>query len=151
MKGEEKAARAFNSNVLDGRVRSAVRNLTMRSRGGGVLAPLDECTKTGRLVVDVLRSKHPEMRMPDLGGDGNLAFQEYPSCPETVPLQCDAMGVETIASKLSGAAGLASVDAAMAKAMLTAYGRVSAMLREELVEWGSGWLTPALLGQPTGP
>ena len=136
---EEKAARAFNSNVLDGRVRSAVRNLTARTGGGGVLDPDSACTKTGRPVIDVLRSKHPEMQVPDLGADGNLAYQPYESCPETVPLQCDAMGVEAIASKLSGAAGLDSVDAAMAKAMLTAYGRSSAELREELVEWAE-WL-----------
>ena len=63
----------------------------------------------------------------------------YPLCPQTVPLQCDVGGVEAIPSKLSGTAGIGSVDAAMAKAMLTAYGCRSAELREELVAWAE-WL-----------
>ena len=54
----ESVARAFNSQVLDGKLKSAVRNLTIGERGG-VLGPEDLCTKTGQPVIDVLQSKHP--------------------------------------------------------------------------------------------
>jgi hypothetical protein len=57
---DESKARAFNSKVLSGRIRAAVRNLTNRDQGG-VLQPDDACTKTGRPVLEVLRDKHPLM------------------------------------------------------------------------------------------
>ena len=49
----ERTGRVYNSTVLDGNIRSAVRRLTARS-GGGVMAPNDLCTKTGRPVLKVL-------------------------------------------------------------------------------------------------
>jgi hypothetical protein len=60
---EETFARAFNRKVLSGRLRSAVRNLTIHDQGG-VLHSDDACTKTGRPVLEVLRGKHPSMRDP---------------------------------------------------------------------------------------
>ena len=74
---EDATARAFNSRLLSGRIRSAVRNLTNRD-GGGVLQPQDLCTKSGCPVLDVLREKHPPMREPNMGNPQLGIFEDYP-------------------------------------------------------------------------
>ena len=82
---EADAFRRFNSTVLHGYLRKAVRGLTNRD-GGGVLGPTEACTKTGRPVIDVLREKHPLLRDPDLSGPNPGAFESYgDSAPEVVP------------------------------------------------------------------
>ena len=55
---DDTVARRFNTMVLDGTLRAAVRTLTSHD-GGGVLGPYDACTKTGRPVHAILREKHP--------------------------------------------------------------------------------------------
>ena len=44
--------------VLSGKVRAAVQMVTERDPGR-LFRPSDFCSKTGRLVMDVLRDKHP--------------------------------------------------------------------------------------------
>ena len=64
--GEEEdyaMSRSFHETVLSGKLRQAVRRAT-NQEGVGCLLPGDKCTKTGRLVADVLREKHPDMRVP---------------------------------------------------------------------------------------
>ena len=64
--GEEEdnaVAWGFHETMLSGKLRQAVRQATDRE-GGGCLLPDDQCTKTGRPVADVLREKHPDMRVP---------------------------------------------------------------------------------------
>ena len=60
---DDAMARSFHKTVLSGKLRQAVHRETNRERGGGLL-PGDKCTKTGRPVADVLREKHPDMRVP---------------------------------------------------------------------------------------
>ena len=52
----------FARMMMEGKVRSAMRWLTSRS-GGGLLHPNDEVidstTKTRKLVIDILKEKHP--------------------------------------------------------------------------------------------
>ena len=59
-----------------GKLQGAVRMLTGRNIGG-LYRPDNTCTKTGRVVLDVIRSKYREVRVPD-GGD----FDEYPHSEE---------------------------------------------------------------------
>ena len=80
-KDDDEAAKAYNSRVLSGHLRSAVRTLTNRG-GGGVMQPDDHCTKdTGKTVLQVLRAKHPAMRDPVLEGSDPACFEYYPSIP----------------------------------------------------------------------
>ena len=102
---EEQEARVFNSSVLDGKL----------SERGGVLGPKDLCTKTGAPVIEVLRSKHPDQRIPDLQDPENLAFSEYPEVPDPIPIDCDPVTVESVAKKLTGAVGCSGVDSALLK------------------------------------
>ena len=131
---EEQVARRYNSTVLDGNLRTAVRNLTDGVRGG-VLGPEDLCTKTGRPVIEVLRDKHPDQRLPDLSDPNCLAFCKFDEVPDPIPLDCGPEVVEAVARKLTGAAGCSSVDSALLKSALLRYGKASSELREEMLEW----------------
>ena len=135
---EERTARDYNSAVLDGNLRTAIRRITARD-GGGVMKPTEPCTKAGIPILEVLRNKHPNKRVPNLDDPNNLAFEPYPRVPDPIPLQCDIFEVKTIARKLHGAAGVDSVDAAQAKTFLTGFGRASAELREVMVDMAE-WL-----------
>jgi len=137
---EETCARAFNARVLSGRLRAAVRNLTNRD-GGGVLRPDDKCMKTGRPVLEVLQEKHPKLRDPPLDTDDeNGAFETYEEgAPAIVPVDITANTIESIATKLSGGAGLGGMDAVDLRNWLLRYGAESQALREEMAQW-TMWL-----------
>ena len=66
-------ARSFHETVLSGKLRQAVCRATNRE-GGGCLLLGDKCTKTGRPVADVLREKHPDMRVPPVENPICAAF-----------------------------------------------------------------------------
>ena len=75
----------LHKTVLSGKLRQAVRRATDRE-GGGCLLPEDQCTKTGRPVAEVLREKHPDMRVPPVEKPTCVAFEKYGDVPETIPL-----------------------------------------------------------------
>jgi hypothetical protein len=135
---DETLARAFNARVLSGRLHSAVRNLTNRG-GGGVLAADGVCTKTGRPVLEVLQGKHPELRDPVSVGEQDGAFEPYDATPTAIPVDITAEVVETVATKLSGAAGLGGTDAVDLRNWLLRFGRESEAFRTEMARWAS-WL-----------
>ncbi len=72
---EELIARKYNHMVLNSKLRAAVR-FTMACNGGGVLLPQDACTKTGRPVIEVLQSQHPDTRIPNLGDPNCIVFEQ---------------------------------------------------------------------------
>ena len=74
---DEKVEKTFESLVLKGKIRSAVRFATMRGKGG-VLAPDATDEKTGLTVLEVLKGKHPEAIIPDAE-----VLEEYPEVPDT--------------------------------------------------------------------
>ena len=76
---------SYHNTVLSGKLRKAVRWATNR-KGGGCLLPDDQCTKTGRLVAEVLREKHPDLRVPPVENPMCAALENYGEVPETVPL-----------------------------------------------------------------
>jgi hypothetical protein len=135
---DESRGRAYNKRVLTGRLRSAVRNLTNRG-GGGALAPDQKCTKSERLVLDVLMDKHPEMREPPTVGGATGAFEDYDNTPTAMPVTITAETVEKVASRLSGAAGPSGTDAVELRNWLLRFGKESEALRQELAEWAN-WL-----------
>jgi hypothetical protein len=136
---EEIIARKYNAMVLDGKLRAAVRFATDRG-GGGVLLPQDSCTKTGRPVMEVLRSQHPDTRIPDLEDPHCIAFEHYDEVPVEIPTDCSSEDLETLALRMSGSAGPSSFDAVMLRNCLLWYGRASGELRQELATWVE-WLS----------
>ena len=135
---DEAVARAYNAKVLSGRLRSACRNLTSRG-GGGVLQPDDTCTKTGRPVVEVLHSKHPDLREPPSVGTATGAFEPYGAVPMPIPVDITADDVEAVATRLSGAAGPGGTDAVDLRNWLLRFGKESEALRVEMALWAT-WL-----------
>ena len=94
--------------VLGGKVRAAVRMVTNRDVSGAYW-PFDTDSKSGRPVIDVLREKHPDTRVP-LESD----FDDHPGAPdclESMPVYCYEECVTKAAACLSGSAGLCGVEA----------------------------------------
>ena len=111
--GEEEdnaVARGFHETVLSGQLWPAVHRATDRE-GGGCLLPEDQCTKTGRLVAEVLREKHPDICVPPVENPMCVGFEEYEDVPETVTLDFTEDEITWVASKLSGAAGALGAEA----------------------------------------
>ena len=111
--GEEEddtVARGLHDTVLPGKLRQAVRWATDRE-GGECLLLDDQCTKTGRLVAEILREKHQDMRVPHVENTACTDFEEYGDVPETVPLNFTEDDITWIASKLTDAAGALGAQA----------------------------------------
>ena len=137
-------ARSFHETVLSGKLRQAVRRATDRE-GGGCLLPGDKCTKTGRPVADVLREKHPDMRVPPVENPACAAFEEYEDVPKTVPLDFTEDDVMWVASKLSGAAGALGAEAIKLRNWLLCFGCAYEELRvivASLDDWMAYYYPP---------
>ena len=73
--GDGAIAKRYHDTVLSSKLWQAVRRATKRE-GGGCLLLDDQCTKTGQTVADVLREKHPDMRVPQVENTACAAFEE---------------------------------------------------------------------------
>ena len=133
-------ARAFDAQVLLGHLRQAVRRLTSWDRGR-VYGPDDLCTKTGRPVLEVLHSKHPNLKDPAIGEEGGT-FEPYGGAPDVVPMVILDDVVQKVVSNISGSAGLCRVDAIMFRNWALRFGVESQAFREEMTEW-TQWLANA--------
>ena len=128
----ESAGRRYESMVLSGKIRAAVRMVTDRDPGG-LFKPDDKCTKSGCPVIDVLREKHPEAVIPS---DGDFdAHPGGPECLEAPPVYCYEETVAKAAAKLSGGAGPCGVEGILLRNWLLRHGNSSELLREELARW----------------
>ena len=74
--------------MLSGKITNAVRMVTNHEKGE-LLKPSDVCSKTALHVIDVLRAKHPDIRVPDLDDiDQAQAFSEYLWVDDPIPIMC---------------------------------------------------------------
>ena len=106
----ESTGRRYNSMVLGGKMRAAMRMVTDRDPGG-LLAPDDICEKEKCPVIEVLRKKRPEARIP-----GENSFHEHENtdkCLETMPVFCYEDDVAKRSAKLQGGAGPCGVEGTM--------------------------------------
>jgi len=105
----------FNLMVHLGKLRAVIRAVTDRNPGR-LYAPDDICTKTGRWVLDVLREKHPDARIPE-----ECAFDSYANSAElleAMPIACYEEQIFLRAAHLLGGAGPCGVDGTMLKEWL---------------------------------
>ena len=82
---KETEARNFNSKVLNCKIQASVRGIREQGQSW-VLFPWDTDTKSGRLVMEVLREKHPAICIPYLIDPECSSFEEYEKEPDVVPL-----------------------------------------------------------------
>ena len=145
--GEEEevaADRSYHDTVLSGNLWQAVRWATDRE-GGGCLLPDDQCTKNGRPVAEVLREKHPDMRVSPVDNPTCADFEEYEKLPKTLPLNFMEDDVSWVVSKLSGAAGALGAEEIELKNWLLCFGCASKELRVAvaiLAAWMANSPTP---------
>ncbi len=128
---EDSRHRTFNSTVLSGQLRKAIRHLTNRD-SGGVLDPANACTKTGLPVLEVLKSKHPQARWSNILQPGS--YKAYPKAPDALPLDITAEHVKRATSWLSGAAGVNGIDGVELKQWFLCFGSASIVLHEMMAQ-----------------
>ena len=103
----EAEGRRYNNIVLEGRISEAVNSVVDTDRGR-LYQPEDECSKTGRSVIDILREKHPEVIVPpDKHFD---SYEDAEELPESMPVYGNAETVAKAAAKLQGTTGPCDVD-----------------------------------------
>ena len=84
-------------------------------------------------MIDVLREKHPEARVPcEDDFDMHPGGQE---CLESPPIYCYEENVAKAAARLSGGAGPCGVDGIMLTNWMLRFGAHSENLRAEIAEW----------------
>ena len=119
-------AKVFYTKVRARNLRTAVRYITDRE-GGGVLAPDEIDGKSG---IDALRDKHPPMRE-----HGESAKHTYDITPSLIDLDITEDTVESVASKISGSAGLSGMDSVQLKHLLLQHGGASKKLRQVVAKF----------------
>ena len=123
--------------VLSGKIRAAVRMVT-DCDPGGLLCPDDKCSKTQRPVIDILRKKRPEARIPS-----KVSFHEHPNaedCLETMPTFCHEDNVVKRALNIKGGARPCGVEGIMLRNWLLRHKIRSEKLRKEMAHW-TKWLS----------
>ena len=101
------------------------------------MRPDDTCSKTSRLVIDILREKHPECTIPTAEEDGSMpGFDNYVGrAPDFVPHASSKESVAVAAKKIQGSAGPSGIDAVTLQSWMHRYGNASENLREEWCKW----------------
>ena len=123
--GEDHSVAVFTRLMLRGQVCSAVRFITDRVSGGGVLACNSPSGIPGKSVADVLQEKHPEPC-----SSGRDAFLPCDSLQPVLDVDITADYVERVAHRIQGAAGPGGSTAMQWYSNLLRFGAYSARLRD---------------------
>jgi hypothetical protein len=128
----EQRAKIYNSKMLRGDIRGAVRYLTERDQGG-ILFPDNTDEKSGDTVLETLQSKHPDATIPEAS-----SLQTYPSLPDFNDIDVTEDVVESVARRLRGCAGPSGTDSLSLQQWLLRFGETSRQLRiavADFVDW----------------
>ncbi len=128
----------FNQLVYHGKLREALRFLTNEHDENTILQPNDIDPKTGKSVLEVLKSKHPPLRIQDIT-QNQFKLDEYEYIPQPLAIQINEEDVKTMASNLHGSGGPTSLDSSLLSDLLLRYGTSSTLFRYEMAQW-TEWL-----------
>ncbi len=128
----------FNQLVYHGKLREALCFLTNKHDENTILQPSDTDLKTGKSVLEVLKSKHPPLRIQDIT-QKQFKLDEYEFVPQPLSLQFTENDVKTMASNLHGSGGPTTLDSYLLSDLLLRYGTSSTLLRDEMAHW-TEWL-----------
>ena len=134
---EEQQARIFHRKMFSGDLRGAVRFMTDWEQVG-VYDPQDIDLKSGDTVAEVLASKHPEARVPDLA-----TLHHFDNTPEFVDVDITTDTVEKVACRLSGSVGVGGIDSHAVQHWLIHFRGVSERLRLTVARF-SDWLSNSI-------
>ena len=107
--------------VLAGKIYSAT-NMVVDIEVCVLFLPNKIDPKSNLPVIDVLKKKHPHIRIPDLNDPDCVAFEEYEKLPGHIPPTITSEMVIKVVSKLHGGAGLCGVDSHHLKNLLLRHG-----------------------------
>ena len=131
----EHQANIYHSLVLRDKLRSAVRWIKDREKGG-VFHPGEICSKTGQNILEVLCLKHPGARPPTAS-----RFEAYGGkTPALMPVDITDETVTSVTRQLSGYAGPRGTESFSLQHWLLRFGVTSAGLRHIIREFGD-WMT----------
>ena len=105
-----------------------------------MLLPVDIYSKTGRLVMDVLRDKHPAMRNQDLEEPECYSFEEYEEDPDVFSLNIPEEDVMWVAGNLLVSASPSGTDAMAFQSCILRFGQESTSPKDEMVAW-KDWIS----------
>ena len=144
---EEAISKTFTSLVLKGKIRTAVRFMTLRG-AEGVLLPDNIDAKSGRPVVNVLQEKHLAPIASDVG-----VLEEYDVVLEFVPIDITENAFKQVSGRLTGAADPGGIDAAGLQQWLLRFGVASQRLRRAVASrrLPAGWRTTSHPGRRPAP
>eukprot|EP00957_Ditylum_brightwellii_P209598 15362411-Ditylum_brightwellii.AAC.1 len=107
MELEAHVIKTFVNMLFQGKLPQAVWWLTGQEEGG-LLLPTDRCTKSGKLVLEVLGSKHPEPVEPHVE-----TLRQFQHVLAFMNVNVTATMVEKATRNLLGTAGPDGIDAVM--------------------------------------
>ena len=125
--------RVFTKLVLEGKIHSALRFLSM-SHGSGILDlddPIENLTNNNYTVLDALKDKHPKGR--NLNAEALVTTTKEP--PLVHPILFESLNgsaIRAAALRTQGAAGLSGVDAAGWRRMCASFHKESTDLCEAI-------------------
>ena len=135
---EEHRNKTYHSLVLRGKLRMEERWIT-KQETGGVLYPEEYCTKTGDVVMEVLRTKHPNT-LPL----SSVSLDTYTGRSlELIPVNITEEMVTEIEERLSGGAIPGGVDLVDIQNYLLIFGTASrefCLTGVKFAEWIANWL-----------
>eukprot|EP00957_Ditylum_brightwellii_P142943 10891218-Ditylum_brightwellii.AAC.1 len=114
----------YTRMLLQGKLRQAVCWLTSRDKGG-LIQPTDIDLKTGKPVSKVLLSKHLAQSKPL-----EAVLEEYNNLPALIDIDATDDIVQSVVSKMQGAAGPGGVDSIAWQDWLLQFGAASCRLRK---------------------
>ncbi len=125
---EDHVIKVFTRLVLRGQIRSAVRWLTERC-SGGTLSHSDVDTSSGKKVLDVLKSKHPDPAVVN-----SEAFLQCQQLPQLVSVDITGAHIGVVARKIQGSGGPGGTVASLWQDILLKFGKCSEQLRDGVAD-----------------
>ena len=130
----EHRAKTFHGLVLRRKLRTAMRWITERKKGG-VLLQEEHCTNTGEHMIEVLRTKHPDAHPPSAASLNTYTDK----LTEMVHVDITDDVVLAVAGRLLGRAGPGGTDLVSLQHWLLRFGAASGEMRQIVAEFGE-WL-----------
>ena len=127
---EDQRVKTSHRTVLSGNLQMVVRWITEQEKGG-TLQPGENCTKSEKKVLEVLRSKNPGVRPPSADSLESYSGQTMELSPANVTKET----VMEIAERLPRGAGPGGTDLVRLQQWLLQFGAASRDLQFTVVEF----------------
>ena len=129
---------AYDRNMKAGHIRAALHQATNRGKVGLLNINSTE-SKSGMLVLDILRLKQPDLQEVELDHPDCSVFEAYALQPRVLPLNITSTDAKITVKKMGVSGGPSGTDLMMLKDWCMWISAQPDDLREELAGW-TRWL-----------